>query len=89
MSKRCSFCGKTNAFPFLRAPISWLSTAAGTVCSDDCADKARARHACESEPLQPVLEVDGWWAADGEGHVAWSRESAQDVLELLDLEVLS
>lgn len=89
VARRCAFCDIHDSWRFLRRKLLWIDVGGRPVCGAECAEKELARQACEPEPLPVVLELDGWWAADGEGHIACSRESEQDARELLDLEVLS
>jgi hypothetical protein len=67
---RCTFCGKTDAFPFLRSPIRWLSTPAGPVCSDDCGRLLIAR---DAEPIPSLDWLDMEWTFESFGEVAGWR----------------
>jgi hypothetical protein len=70
--KRCCFCGVTDSWPFLRAPIAWIGGDT-PACSTECLKKHRLRQAVEpanhyvvaDENTERVIVVDQvQWAAE-------------------------
>jgi hypothetical protein len=69
---RCSFCGKTDAWPFNRKSIVWIMRDGRAACEPAHAEQDRLRQAVEPAPDEiDVKEVDGmWWVTQS----TWAAE---------------